>query len=69
MFINFIWGDSTLKNKEIRIEFENKINSLRISMISTAKLKGLSHLDTIKCSQELDFILNQYDKMKQLKRT
>jgi hypothetical protein len=46
------------------IELENKIKSLRIQMMCTAKLKGINHPDTIKFSQELDLILNEYQLLK-----
>ncbi|WP_084787507.1 aspartyl-phosphate phosphatase Spo0E family protein [Anaerobacillus alkalidiazotrophicus] len=40
-----------------------KINSLRALMVSTAQLKGVTHPDTIKSSQELDVCLNEYLKI------
>lgn len=43
---------------------EAEISLLRMEMISTAKLKGLEHPDTIKCSQALDILLNRYQKIK-----
>lgn len=42
-------------------KIENKIYELRHKMISTAQIKGLNHPDTIKCSEELDIQLNQYE--------
>ncbi|MGE8078278.1 aspartyl-phosphate phosphatase Spo0E family protein [Peribacillus loiseleuriae] len=45
-------------------DLENKINTLRILLISIGTLKGLNHPDTIKCSQELDVFLNKYQRIK-----
>jgi stage 0 sporulation regulatory protein len=45
-------------------EMEYKIDILRTHMIAIGKLKGLTHPDTIQSSQELDFLLNQYQKIK-----
>lgn len=41
-----------------------KIETLREHMVHLAQKKGLSHPDTIKCSQELDHILNEHNKLK-----
>lgn len=43
-------------------KLELEISILRQKMIDTGQMKGLNHLDTIKCSQELDKILNIYQK-------
>ncbi|OIJ13371.1 hypothetical protein BKP35_09045 [Anaerobacillus arseniciselenatis] len=43
-------------------ELELKINKLRRCMVFTAQLKGTNHSDTIKQSQELDQLLNDYQK-------
>lgn len=45
-------------------EIEQLINKLRSHMILTARIKGLNHPDTIKCSQELDALLNEYSRLK-----
>lgn len=47
------------------IELQDRIDVLRNYMIDTAELNGLSHPNTIKCSQELDILLNQYQKLNQ----
>jgi stage 0 sporulation regulatory protein len=36
-----------------------KIHILRSRMIHKGKAKGLTHPDTVKCSQKLDGVLNQ----------
>lgn len=51
----------------IAFKLENKINLLRIHMISTGLSKGLNHPNTIKCSQELDDLLNKYQQIRKLK--
>ncbi|MGE7664679.1 Spo0E family sporulation regulatory protein-aspartic acid phosphatase [Ureibacillus composti] len=43
-------------------ELQFKIEDLRSHMIATGQLKGLTHPDTIKLSQELDVLLNEYQK-------
>ena len=43
---------------------ELEINLLRIYMINTGNFKGLNHPDTIKLSQELDILLNIYQRIK-----
>lgn len=40
-------------------ELEYKMEVLKTCMITTGKLKGLSHPDTIKLSQELDVIMHK----------
>nr|WP_226035272.1 aspartyl-phosphate phosphatase Spo0E family protein [Aquibacillus saliphilus] len=37
---------------------------LKNQMVYIGKLKGLSHPDTVKCSQRLDYILNRYQYVK-----
>ncbi|OIJ12031.1 hypothetical protein BKP37_14730 [Anaerobacillus alkalilacustris] len=49
-----------MKIELLKSKLEMKINSLRALMVSTAQLKGFTHPDTIKCSQELDVCLNEY---------
>ena len=44
-------------------DLENQINILRIHMINTVMSKGITHPDSIKCSQELDVLLNKYQKI------
>jgi stage 0 sporulation regulatory protein len=51
-------------NPKRQVELENKIKMLRALMITTGKFKGLNHPETIKCSQELDMILNKYHHLK-----
>jgi len=46
------------------IELEEKIFILQTRMITTGKSKGLNHPNTIKLSQELDILLNVYQKNK-----
>ncbi|WP_245980305.1 aspartyl-phosphate phosphatase Spo0E family protein [Peribacillus asahii] len=43
-------------------ELEYKIDVLRTLMIAVGKSKGLNHPSTIKFSQELDVLLNVYQK-------
>ncbi|MFJ8266790.1 aspartyl-phosphate phosphatase Spo0E family protein [Peribacillus asahii] len=43
---------------------ETSIVYLRTHMITIGISKGLTHPDTIKYSQELDSLLNEYHKMK-----
>jgi stage 0 sporulation regulatory protein len=45
-------------------ELEDKIAVLRNRMIDTVKIKGFTHPDSIRCSQELDCLLNKYQKAK-----
>ena len=45
-------------------ELEDNIAVLRTRMIDTVKVKGFTHPDTIRCSQELDCLLNKYQKLK-----
>ncbi|USK71742.1 aspartyl-phosphate phosphatase Spo0E family protein [Peribacillus asahii] len=45
-------------------DLENSIYYFRTHMITSGISKGLTHPDTIKCSQELDILLNEYQKMK-----
>jgi len=53
-----------VKLKTISLEeLENRIDLVRIYMIETATLYGFTHPDTIKCSQELDILLNKYLKV------
>ena len=54
-----------MKTKVLSLEeLEYKIDFLRTRMIATGQLKGLTHPDTIKFSQELDVLLNKYQKIK-----
>lgn len=53
-----------MKNESLTIiELEEKIFILQTHMIAIGKLKGLTHNDTIKCSQELDTLMNEYQKI------
>jgi len=45
-------------------ELEHRIDVLRSHMIAIGKSKGLNHPNTIKFSQELDSLLNVYQKNK-----
>ncbi|HWK21987.1 MAG TPA: aspartyl-phosphate phosphatase Spo0E family protein [Ureibacillus sp.] len=49
-------------------EMQSKIEVLRSQMITIGQLKGLTHHNTIKISQELDVLLNEYQK-KQIEMT
>ncbi|WP_088104055.1 aspartyl-phosphate phosphatase Spo0E family protein [Halalkalibacter urbisdiaboli] len=51
-------------NGALLLQLESKITYLRLKLISTGQMKGLNHPDTIKCSQELDHILNEYERVK-----
>ena len=44
-------------------DLENEINILRNRMIDTVMTKGITHPDSIICSQELDVLLNKYQKI------
>ena len=46
------------------IELEEKIFILQTHMIALGKSKGLTNPETIKCSQDLDTLLNKYQKIK-----
>ncbi|MDN7242292.1 aspartyl-phosphate phosphatase Spo0E family protein [Planococcus sp. N028] len=46
------------------ISLKIKIDSLREKLIAVGLLKGLSHPDTIKISQELDEWLDRYQNFK-----
>ncbi|MGG0855286.1 Spo0E family sporulation regulatory protein-aspartic acid phosphatase [Metabacillus fastidiosus] len=48
-------------------ELENDIQSLRSRMIATGIQKGLNHPDSIKYSQQLDVLLNKYQRLKPYK--
>ncbi|MED4402477.1 aspartyl-phosphate phosphatase Spo0E family protein [Metabacillus fastidiosus] len=48
-------------------ELENDIQSLRSRMITTGMQKGLNHPDSIKYSQQLDVLLNKYQRLKSYK--
>ena len=53
-----------MKLKTISLEeLEYRIDLVRIYMIEIASLYGFTHPDTIKCSQELDILLNKYLKV------
>ncbi|MEQ6378780.1 aspartyl-phosphate phosphatase Spo0E family protein [Bacillaceae bacterium S4-13-56] len=44
-----------------------RIEKKRNEMIRTAKAKGIRHKSTLKCSQELDYLLNKLKKEHALK--
>ena len=44
-------------------DLENEINILRNRMIDTVMSKGITHPDSIICSQELDVLLNKHQKI------
>lgn len=46
------------------LELEDKMIHLQELMIDTGILKGLTHPDTIKCSQELDGVMNDFHTIK-----
>ncbi|SOC11087.1 Spo0E like sporulation regulatory protein [Ureibacillus xyleni] len=46
------------------MDLENEIYNLRKRMIEMGRNKGLLHPETIKCSQELDEIMNQFQNVK-----
>lgn len=50
------------KNKQVKIEA--KIEVLRNELIETGELYGYLHPKTIKISQQLDNIINEYQLMK-----
>ncbi|ADC52278.1 hypothetical protein BpOF4_21414 (plasmid) [Alkalihalophilus pseudofirmus OF4] len=47
-------------------DLNNVINELRFKMIKLGMEKGLTHPDTIECSQSLDQFLNSQLKVKSL---
>lgn len=49
----------TLPHEEVQF----KIEEIRNQMIDAGLLKGLTHPDTIKISQELDLLMNEYQKI------
>lgn len=51
------------------IKDELLIESVRNQMVETAMKKGLSHPSTLKLSQQLDGLLNGYDRKSQKKTT
>ncbi|MDG5785903.1 aspartyl-phosphate phosphatase Spo0E family protein [Evansella sp. AB-P1] len=51
-----------MEKEYLKIELEYKIETFRICMIFLAQSKGFNHPDTIKCSQELDVLLNKYQR-------
>ncbi|MBM4764392.1 MULTISPECIES: aspartyl-phosphate phosphatase Spo0E family protein [unclassified Bacillus (in: firmicutes)] len=54
-----------MKTKVLSLkELEDKIDVLRTCMIDLATSNGFTHPDTIKCSQELDVLLNEHQKIK-----
>ncbi|MEQ6377452.1 aspartyl-phosphate phosphatase Spo0E family protein [Bacillaceae bacterium S4-13-56] len=42
---------------------QSRIEKKRNEMIRTAKVKGIGHKSTLKCSQELDYLLNKLQKV------
>jgi stage 0 sporulation regulatory protein len=53
-----------MKTKALSLEgLEYQIYTLRTRMITIGNLKGLTHPETIKLSQELDILLNQHRKV------
>ncbi|GAA0456666.1 aspartyl-phosphate phosphatase Spo0E family protein [Alkalibacillus silvisoli] len=48
-------------NKKKRLETE--IKDLRIKMVKSGVTKGLNHPNTVKLSQELDILLNEYQNL------
>lgn len=46
------------------LELEDKMFNLQARMINIGIVKGLTHPDTVKCSQELDVIINNLQNMK-----
>ena len=54
-----------MKNEDVTIiELEGKILILQTQMIALGNSKGLTNPETIKCSQELDTLLNKHQKIK-----
>jgi hypothetical protein len=49
------------QNQLSRKEIEVRIESLRNVMVSSGKVNGLAHPETIKYSQELDHMLNKLE--------
>ncbi len=45
------------------LELEDAIVTLQSRMIDIGLSKGLTHPDTVKCSQELDVVLNHFQQM------
>ncbi|KAA9013565.1 aspartyl-phosphate phosphatase Spo0E family protein [Niallia endozanthoxylica] len=52
-----------MKTKVLSLkDLEYQIDTLRTQMINIGIMKGLTHPETIKLSQELDILLNQHQK-------
>jgi len=45
------------------LDLENAIAILQNRMIDIGLTKGLTHPDTVKCSQELDVVLNHFQQI------
>ncbi|MDN4495615.1 aspartyl-phosphate phosphatase Spo0E family protein [Ureibacillus aquaedulcis] len=45
------------------LDLENAIVTLQSRMIDIGLSKGLTHPETVKCSQELDIVLNHFQKL------
>lgn len=45
------------------LDLEDAIATLQNRMINIGLSKGLTHPDTVKCSQELDIVLNHFQQM------
>lgn len=45
------------------LNLEDEIVTLKNRMIDIGLSKGLTHPDTVKCSQELDVVLNYFQQM------
>ncbi|MEC2073314.1 aspartyl-phosphate phosphatase Spo0E family protein [Alkalihalophilus marmarensis] len=51
-------------NDVLLIKLEGRIEKLRCEMIKSGLKNGLNHPDTIKYSQQLDMLLNRYNRMR-----
>ncbi|MFJ8236304.1 aspartyl-phosphate phosphatase Spo0E family protein [Ureibacillus sp. NPDC094379] len=45
------------------LELINRIVELKVRLIEVGTLKGFNHVETITCSQELDMLLNNLQKI------
>ncbi|RDW18405.1 Spo0E family sporulation regulatory protein-aspartic acid phosphatase [Oceanobacillus arenosus] len=45
-------------------ELQQRIECLRYKMVKIAASKGLTDIESVKISQELDHVLNHYEKVK-----
>ncbi|MGJ9458489.1 Spo0E family sporulation regulatory protein-aspartic acid phosphatase [Oceanobacillus sp. CF4.6] len=55
-------------NKETKVNLIEKINQKKETLLKTAEVYGISSENTIECSQELDKLIVEYQKITESKR-